>query len=196
VNADLIRAARRIMFAIGRGKVTLVDDSGPIQKHQVDMGPLGPNGSLAIRDNTAHAALFGVASNPPVGADAIVLFVGGDRSNGVVVATNHQAYRLRNLQPGDTALYDIRSGQTVILSAAGVTITDHLGQTVVLGASGITLTDISGDVLALGGGAAAVTTPEASVSGNLTVANGASGSFTTPTGQTVTVQDGVVTNIY
>lgn len=34
------------------------------------------------------------------------------------------------------------------------------------------------------------------VSGNVTVGNGASGSFTTPDGKTVTVQDGVITNIY
>lgn len=34
------------------------------------------------------------------------------------------------------------------------------------------------------------------VTGNVTVGNGASGSFTTPSGQTVTVQDGIVTNIF
>jgi hypothetical protein len=34
------------------------------------------------------------------------------------------------------------------------------------------------------------------VNGNLAVATGASGTFTTPTGNTVTVQDGIVTNIY
>lgn len=32
--------------------------------------------------------------------------------------------------------------------------------------------------------------------GNVSVGTGASGSFTTPTGQTVTVQDGIITNIY
>ena len=34
------------------------------------------------------------------------------------------------------------------------------------------------------------------VSENVTVGNGASGTFTTPQGQTVTVQDGIVTNIF
>jgi hypothetical protein len=38
--------------------------------------------------------------------------------------------------------------------------------------------------------------PTVSVSDNLVVGNGATGSFTTPTGQTVTVQDGIITNIY
>jgi hypothetical protein len=36
----------------------------------------------------------------------------------------------------------------------------------------------------------------AEISGNLSVGTGATGSFTTPTGQTVTVQDGIVTNIF
>jgi phage gp45-like len=39
-------------------------------------------------------------------------------------------------------------------------------------------------------------TPLAECTGNLTVGTGASGSFTTPTGLTVTVQDGIITNIY
>lgn len=37
---------------------------------------------------------------------------------------------------------------------------------------------------------------DGAISGSLTVGKGASGTFTTPTGQTVTVQDGIVTNIF
>lgn len=36
----------------------------------------------------------------------------------------------------------------------------------------------------------------ASITGNLTVGGGATGSFSTPTGDTVTVQDGIITNIF
>lgn len=39
-------------------------------------------------------------------------------------------------------------------------------------------------------------TAEVVTSANVKVGTGASGSFTTPTGQTVTVQDGIITNIY
>jgi hypothetical protein len=39
-------------------------------------------------------------------------------------------------------------------------------------------------------------TSDGGISGGWTVGNGASGTFTTPTGQTVTVQDGIVTNIF
>ena len=42
----------------------------------------------------------------------------------------------------------------------------------------------------------ALATPLVTVAQNLQVGNGATGSFTTPTGQVVTVQDGIITNIY
>jgi hypothetical protein len=42
----------------------------------------------------------------------------------------------------------------------------------------------------------AIEAPTASASGNFSVGTGATGSFTTPTGLTVLVQDGIVTNIY
>jgi hypothetical protein len=38
--------------------------------------------------------------------------------------------------------------------------------------------------------------PRTATSGNLAAGTGCSGSFTTPTGQTVTVQDGIITNIF
>jgi hypothetical protein len=40
------------------------------------------------------------------------------------------------------------------------------------------------------------TTGDLSVSGSVSVGNGATGSFTTPSGQTVMVQNGIITNIY
>lgn len=39
-------------------------------------------------------------------------------------------------------------------------------------------------------------TPGLSVTGNVSVGSGASGTFTTPSGNTVTVQDGIITNIF
>jgi hypothetical protein len=51
-------------------------------------------------------------------------------------------------------------------------------------------------ILNLSGSSVAVTAPALSTTGNVVVGTGASGTFTTPTGQTVTVQDGIVTNIY
>ena len=57
-------------------------------------------------------------------------------------------------------------------------------------------TDDGTVIIDLSGTGVAITAPIVSVSDNLTVGNGATGSFTTPTGQVVTVQDGIITNIY
>lgn len=46
------------------------------------------------------------------------------------------------------------------------------------------------------GSGVTITSPLVIATQNLQVGNGATGSFTTPTGQTVTVQDGIVTNIF
>jgi phage gp45-like len=52
------------------------------------------------------------------GTDAVAVFASGDRSNGVIIATGNQKYRLRNLKPGEVALYD-NAGNIVKLAAGG-----------------------------------------------------------------------------
>lgn len=68
--------------------------------------------------------------------------------------------------------------------------------------------DVKADVHILPSGHINITTPQATIKGNVTIEGdggvtggwtigaGASGTFTTPSGLTVTVQDGVVTNIF
>ncbi len=59
------------------------------------------------------------------------------------------------------------------------------------------LVHASGATIKLGGdGAVQLIAAVVKTSETLIAGNGASGTFTTPTGQTVTVQDGIVTNIY
>lgn len=113
---DLLqRLGRRLQLLVGLGRSTLVDDSGPVQMLQLKLG------ALELRDRTPRLADFGFTSNPPAGADAALLFVGGDRSNGVVIATGHQSYRLKGLASGDVAIYDSR-GQSVWLTASGIVV--------------------------------------------------------------------------
>jgi phage gp45-like len=46
------------------------------------------------------------------------VFIGGDRSNGVIVATNHQETRPRGLQTGETMIYT-QDGKQIYLTASG-----------------------------------------------------------------------------
>lgn len=110
------RLARRIWMLLGRGRISApANDAGPIQILQVQLG------ADETRDHLRRAAEFGFTSHPPVGTDAIVLFPQGDRNNGVVVATNHQASRMKGLQPGEVAIFDSQ-GQSVYLTRAGIVI--------------------------------------------------------------------------
>lgn len=107
---------RKLWMLIGRGRISAPpDDSGAVQTVQVRLG------EDETRDSTRRLAEYGFASSPPVGSDAVVLFIGGDRGRGVVVATNHQASRLRGLQPGEAAIFDDQ-GQSIWIKRSGIVI--------------------------------------------------------------------------
>ena len=106
---------QRITMLVGRGKVLLGSDAGVVQRLQVQLS------AQDIKDNTARLGEYGLSSLPPAGSDAVVLFLGGNRSNGVIIATGNQTYRLKNLKPGEVALYD-NLGQSVYLTQAGIVV--------------------------------------------------------------------------
>lgn len=109
------RLMTRIRMLIGIGRVSMVDDSDVVQTIQ------GAFSIEEVIDRLQRAAEFGFTSNPPVGSDMLVVFVGGERSRGVVVGTNHQPSRPTGLQPGEAMLYSLL-GQKVYLSEDGIVI--------------------------------------------------------------------------
>lgn len=106
---------RRMLMVVGRGRITTGSDTGMVQMQQVQIG------ATETRDNTPRVAEYGFTSMPLPGCHAVVIFVGGDRSNGVIVATNDQAHRMKNLKPGEVAIYDDQ-GQSVYLTRTGIVI--------------------------------------------------------------------------
>ena len=114
-DSTLEKLWRRMLFVVGRGRIMTGDDTGAVQMLQVKFN------DHETRDNTPRVAEYGFASRPLPGCHAIVLFVAGDRSNGVVVGTNDQTNRLKNLVPGEAAMYtDL--GQTIYLKRTGTVI--------------------------------------------------------------------------
>jgi len=109
------RLARRILLAIGRGRVSASDDSGVVQLVQTTFN------DLETIDGMPYVAHFGYASRPPVGADVLAVFIGGDRSSGVVAGTNHQASRPTGLAYGESKQYS-QIGQYIYLSESGIVI--------------------------------------------------------------------------
>ena len=131
--AAIDRIYRGLMLAFGRGRVTLVDDTGAVQKLQVQFGP------LELIDGVPAPHDFGFTCNPPVGSDVFASFLRSDRKNGVVVTVGNQTYRMKNLKSGEVAIYDAL-GQSVYLTQAGI----------VVNSAGLPIT-INGDITLNGG---------------------------------------------
>lgn len=115
MNEEIKKLWRRVQLVVGRGRITTSDDSGPVQQVQIQIG------ELETRDTTPRVAEYGFTSNPLPGCHGVVVFVGGDRSNGVILGTNDQKARLKNLKRGEVAIYDDQ-GQSVWLKRSGIEI--------------------------------------------------------------------------
>ena len=111
----LDQVARRIGMMVGRGTIANVDDNAQAQALQVEL--------LAdeAQDGVEKFGGYGFTAVPHPGGEALVVFVGGLRSHGVVVATEDRRYRPRGLRPGEVALYD-DLGQMVKLGRDGIEI--------------------------------------------------------------------------
>lgn len=73
------------------------------------------------KENLEHLEPYGFTSSPMIGAEAIALFPGGDRSHGVVIVVADRRYRLKGLKAGEVALYDDQ-GQSVTLTRTGIVV--------------------------------------------------------------------------
>ncbi|SHJ69331.1 Bacteriophage Mu Gp45 protein [Roseomonas rosea] len=73
-----------------------------------------------VRDGTPSVQQYGLTSRAKVGADAVVIFVGGNRGSGVIIATNDRRYQLE-LEEGEVAIHD-DLGHKVHLSRTGIRI--------------------------------------------------------------------------
>ena len=145
------RLFQRVMALLGRGQITLVDDTGLAQVVQVDTGPVGTKGTLGLGTKRLRIAEYGLACNPPIGADAVLVFLNGDRTQGVVIATNHKASRPLNLLEGETMLFNgvrgtsIRMGDAgIVVQANGQPVTVHNAGTVRLETARL---EVTGDII-------------------------------------------------
>lgn len=109
-TAQQVNESVRVAF---RGILNVVKSSDEIQKVQVS----------ALADETLQDVelmqQFGLTSVPPAQTEAVIIPIGGKTTHGVVIATEHGAFRVKGLKTGEVALYD-QSGSTIILKAGKV----------------------------------------------------------------------------
>lgn len=105
---------RKSMMAVTSGKVTAMKDEGGVQSLQYQH-------PVEVRGSTPRMAEFGFSSGLPAGTDVLVACIGGDRSSGIVIASNNSAYRHSGLNPGETVIYS-QWGQYVKLTENGIEV--------------------------------------------------------------------------
>lgn len=117
INRMLAPLRTRVANLVARAVVKLVDDAVRMQKLQLQV--------LAdeTRDGCERVQQYGFTSVPLEGAEAVVLFVGGRRDHGLVVAVDDRRHRKKDMAPGEVALYT-DEGAAVYLKRGRIVVID------------------------------------------------------------------------
>jgi phage baseplate assembly protein V len=153
--SDLARALSpiraRLANMLARAVVSLVDDGTGIQTVQVSVLDGETRGDLERFQN------FGFTSRPSAGAEAAVLFVGGHRDHGIVVAVDDRRYRVTGLEEGAACVYDAGGSKVTLHNDGSMDLEASSGATLTLTATGgVEVTPAAGQSIVLAGGVLAV----------------------------------------
>lgn len=99
IRQAVARTTNGLKMLLGRGRVQLVDDTGPVQVLQVTI-------SAKELMNIPRLAEFGFASRPPKNSDVAVIFLNAERTWGIVVASGNQKARFKLANDGEVAIHD------------------------------------------------------------------------------------------
>ena len=122
---DIRDLVRRTRMMIVRTILSGINDAPGIQAVQIRL--------LAgeSKDNVAHLQSYGFTAHPHPGAEAVALFMSGDRGHGVVICVDDRRYRIKGLEEGEVAIYtdeDLLSGGHRIIFKRGQEIEVHAGE--------------------------------------------------------------------
>lgn len=203
---------RRVAAMLSRAVGEVVDVSKKCKTVQVSVcGGVRPDGDAGVAVDTAARETrdgvevfepYGFTSAEPVGAEYFLANVGGTSDHSVAVNSTDRRYRPVDLASEDVAVYDKR-GNRVHLKSTGVfvvaVLADVSGNLIVHGTVTATAVTAVGALsfgsLSGGGGISGSGGAIDAVAYKVAGAAGASGTFTTTDGKTVTVVNGIVTGI-
>lgn len=120
MSDDLARLMRplagRVANMLARGALAAVKASGKMQALQLRL----LDGE--VKDRLEHFEPYGFTSHPnPGSAEALVAFLDGDRSHGIVLVVADRKYRLTGFEQGEVAIHD-DLGQRVHLTRDGIVV--------------------------------------------------------------------------
>jgi len=118
---------------VSRSIVSLIDDSTNLQLVQLNLM------KDEIKDKVERVQNYGFTSHPKPNAQGVVLFVSGNRDQGLVIAVDDSRYRIKNLPEGGVAVYDHDGNFVKLTEDAGIEINAQNKKVVVHAAEDIEL---------------------------------------------------------
>ncbi|TCS37492.1 phage baseplate assembly protein V [Paucimonas lemoignei] len=115
-NKAALMVGRCILKAIGDGKAVQLVQAQLLAEE--------------IHDDVERIQEYGFTSVPKPGAEGVIVFVGGNRDHGLLIAVEDRRFRLKALESGEVAIYDDQ-GQKVHLTRTGIVI-DGAGKDVTI----------------------------------------------------------------
>jgi phage baseplate assembly protein V len=113
VDQNAEATTTRVYMTSGRAIVARTDDDKWMQRVQARVL------SNETKDDIEHFQPYGFTSHPKPGAEALIIFIGGNRTHGIAPVVDDRRYRLRHLEPGEVALYT-DEGTSVVLKRGKV----------------------------------------------------------------------------
>ena len=89
----------KIMNLVSRGFITFSNSASKCQTLQIKMS------GGEQKSDVEHIEPYGFTSRPLDGAEAVALFLDGDKSHGVILVAGDRRYRIKSLKPGEVAIY-------------------------------------------------------------------------------------------
>ncbi|TEA26396.1 phage baseplate assembly protein V [Candidatus Schmidhempelia bombi] len=93
------KVLNKIMNIVSRGYITFSNSSSKCQTLQIKMS------GGEQKSDIEHIEPYGFTSRPLDGAEAVALFLDGDKSHGVILAAGDRRYRIKSLKKGEVAIY-------------------------------------------------------------------------------------------
>ena len=120
-------------MVVGRAILRALDDTQGLQVVKISVGP------GETLDGIERIQNYGFTSVPEAPSEAVVLSVGGNRSHAIAIAVDSSSNRKKGLAPGDTCVYNGKTGDYILLNADGVKI--HSSGKVVVDAGTVELSN-------------------------------------------------------
>ena len=142
MSGPVERLIHKAKSMIGKALLEAVTDTDEIQIVKI-----------SGMDNEVQSGLeriqeYGVTSNPPIGSECVVLYIGGNKDHGVVIKTDSGEYRVTGLNSGEVCFYS-EHGQKILFNEDGEIINSNDGGETTLSDAGILSVGTGFDFVAL-----------------------------------------------